>query len=158
MAAAQTQKNQGNCYDCISPHSDWTRPHLSDDRNGHLCRNSRLVDVKRTPGSFPRGLGDNYRVFFYKLTIEVDDVYARAIFGPGFTFRRIRLSDISACEPIRIRWWYGWGIHLTRYGWLYNVSGWDAVAITLRNGRRVSFGTDQPELLCAAIRRSASAK
>ena len=109
-------------------------------------------------GLFLAGLVIITAVSFYKLTIEVDDVYARAIFGPGFTFRRIRLSDISACEPIRIRWWYGWGIHLTRYGWLYNVSGWDAVAITLRNGRRVSFGTDQPELLCAAIRRFASAK
>ena len=97
-------------------------------------------------------------ITFYKLTIEVDDVYVRAIFGPGLTFRRIKLSGISACEPIRIRWWYGWGIHLTPYGWLYNVSGWDAVAITLHNGRRVSFGTDQPEELCAAIRRFASAK
>ena len=158
MAAAQTQKNQGNCYDCISTHSDWTHPHLSDDRDGGLWRNSRLVSVKRTPGLFLAGLVIMTAVTFYKLTIEVDDVYVRAIFGPGFTFRRIRLSDIGACEPIRIRWWYGWGIHLTRYGWLYNVSGWDAVAFTLRNGRRVSFGTDQPEELCAAIRRFASAK
>ena len=95
---------------------------------------------------------------FYKLTIAIDDVYVRAIFGPGFTFRKIKLSNVEACEPIRIRWWYGWGVHLTPYGWLYNVSGWDAVAITLRNGRRVSLGTDQPEELCAAIRRSASAR
>ena len=97
-------------------------------------------------------------VIFSKLTIVVDDAHVRAIFGPGFTFRKIRLTDIRDCEPIRIRWWYGWGIHLTPYGWLYNVSGWDAVAITLRNGRRVSFGTDRPDDLCAAIRRSASAK
>jgi hypothetical protein len=95
---------------------------------------------------------------FYKLTIVIEDTYVRAIFGPGFSFRKITLADIAACEPIRIRWWYGWGIHLTPYGWLYNVSGWDAVAITLRNGRRVSLGTDQPNELCAAIRRSTSAK
>jgi hypothetical protein len=95
---------------------------------------------------------------FYKLTIIVDDTHVRAVFGPGFTFRKIKLADITDCEPIRIRWWYGWGIHLTPYGWLYNVSGWDAVAITLRSGRRVSLGTDQPNELCAAIRRSASEK
>jgi hypothetical protein len=95
---------------------------------------------------------------FYKLTIIVDDTHVRAVFGPGFTFRRVKLADIAECKPIRIHWWYGWGIHLTPYGWLYNVSGWDAVAITLRNGRRVSLGTDQPNELCAAIRRSASAK
>ena len=91
-------------------------------------------------------------VIFCKLTIVVDDAHVRAIFGPGFTFRKIKLADIRDCEPIRIRWWYGWGIHLTPYGWLYNVSGWDAVALTLRNGRRVSFGTDQPNELCSAIK------
>jgi hypothetical protein len=47
----------------------------------------------------------------------------------------VRLAEIVGCEPIRIRWWYGWGIHLTPYGWLYNVSGFDAVAITLRDGK-----------------------
>jgi hypothetical protein len=95
---------------------------------------------------------------FYRLTIEMDDVYLRAKFGPGLTLRRIKLADIASCQPIRIRWTYGWGIHLTPYGWLYNVSGWDAVAITLHNGRRVSLGTDQPNELCEAIRRLASTR
>lgn len=97
-------------------------------------------------------------LIFSKLTIVVNDMFVRAIFGPGFTFRKISVADIAECEPIRIRWWYGWGIHLTPYGWLYNVSGWDAVALKLRNGRRVSLGTDQPNELCAAILRFASAR
>ena len=59
-------------------------------------------------------------------------------------------------EPIRIRWWHGWGIHLTPYGWLYNVSGFDAVAITLRDGRKVAFGTDDPDGLTTAIRAGVS--
>jgi len=59
---------------------------------------------------------------------------------------------IAACGPIRIRWWYGWGIHLTPYGWLYNVSELDAVAITLRNGRKFALGTDDPDGLATAIR------
>jgi hypothetical protein len=45
------------------------------------------------------------------------------------------------------------GIHLTPYGWLYNVSGLDAVAIRLRNGRKFALGTDDPYRLTAAIRR-----
>ena len=65
----------------------------------------------------------------------------------------MRLAEIVACEPIRIRWWYGWGIHLTPYGWLYNVSGFDAVAITLRDGRKFALGTDDPHGLVDAIRR-----
>jgi hypothetical protein len=45
------------------------------------------------------------------------------------------------------------GIHLTPYGWLYNFSGLDAVAITLRNGRKFELGTDDPQGLVDAIRR-----
>jgi hypothetical protein len=66
----------------------------------------------------------------------------------------VRLAEIVGCEPIRIRWWYGWGIHLTPCGWLYNVSGFDAVAITLRNGKKVALGTDDPYGLVTAIRDS----
>ena len=29
----------------------------------------------------------------------------------------------------------------TPYGWLYNVAGWDAVAITLQVGRKFALGT-----------------
>ena len=72
----------------------------------------------------------------------------------GLICKKVPLAEIAECEPIRIRWWYGWGIHLTPYGWLYNVSGLDAVAITLRDGRKFALGTDDPEGLVAAIRHS----
>ncbi len=71
----------------------------------------------------------------------------------GTAFKKVQLAAITRCDPIRIRWWYGWGIHLTRYGWLYNVSGLDAVAITLREGRKFALGTDDTHGLVAAIRR-----
>ena len=89
---------------------------------------------------------------FYKLTITINDETLRASFGVGVIQKRVPLTQIAGCEPIRIRWWYGWGIHLTPYGWLYNVAGWNAVAITLRNGRKFALGTDDPQGLAAAIR------
>jgi len=95
---------------------------------------------------------------FWKLTITVDRETLRAAFGIGLVRKTVPVADIAACEPIRIRWWWGWGIHLTPYGWLYNVSGLDAVVITLRNGRRFCLGTDQPNELVAAIRRVASVR
>jgi hypothetical protein len=91
---------------------------------------------------------------FYRLKITIEDETLCASFGPGMIHRRIRLAEIAEYEPIRIRWWYGWGIHLTSYGWLYNVSGFDAVAITLRDGRKIALGTDDPQGLMAAIRDS----
>jgi hypothetical protein len=89
---------------------------------------------------------------FYKLTIRIDDPTLLASFGIGLIKRKVPLAEIVRCEPIRIRWWYGWGIHLTQYGWLYNVAGWDAVAITLRDGRKFALGTDDPHGLADAIR------
>ena len=71
---------------------------------------------------------------------------------PALFTKRVRLAEIVGCEPIRIRWWYGWGIHLTPYGCLYNVSGFDAVAITLRDGRNFALGTADPHGLTTAIR------
>ena len=71
---------------------------------------------------------------------------------PALSARECGLRRLSDANPIRIRWWYGWGIHLTPYGWLYNVSGLDAVAITLRDGRKFALGTDDPHALTTAIR------
>ena len=89
---------------------------------------------------------------FFKLTITINEETLCASFGIGMIRKRVSVAKIVAYEPIRIRWWYGWGIHLTRYGWLYNVSGLDAVAITLRNGRKFALGSDDPHGLAEAIR------
>jgi hypothetical protein len=89
---------------------------------------------------------------FYRLKITIEDGILCASFGPGIIRKRVRVAEIVGCEPIRIRWWYGWGIHLTPYGWLYNVSGFDAIAITLRDGKKIALGTDDPHGLAEAIR------
>jgi hypothetical protein len=92
-------------------------------------------------------------LLFYKLRITIEDKTLCAVFGIGIIRKSLPLAEIVGCEAIRIRWWYGWGIHLTPYGWLYNVSGLHAVAITLRNGRKFALGTDDPDGLVAAIQR-----
>ena len=89
---------------------------------------------------------------FYKLTITINEETLCASFGIGMIRKRVSVAEIAACGPIRIRWWNGWGIHLTPYGWLYNVSGFGAVAITLRNGRRFALGSDDPQGLADAVR------
>jgi hypothetical protein len=90
-------------------------------------------------------------IVFSKLTIKIDEETLQACFGIGLIRKKVLLSSIVGCEPIRIRWYYGWGIHLTPYGWLYNVSGLDAVAITLGSGRKFALGTDDPQGLVSAI-------
>ena len=91
-------------------------------------------------------------VLFWKLTIKIENETLEWSFGIGLIRKQASIVEIAASEPIQIRG-CGWGIRLTPYGWLYNVSGFDAVAITLRAGGKFALGTDDPQGLVDAIRR-----
>jgi hypothetical protein len=90
-------------------------------------------------------------ILFSSLTIQISDRALRWHFGPGLIHKEVLLSEIQEAEPARIHFMYGWGIHLTPRGWLYNVSGFRAVAVRLKGGKRFLLGTDEPERLCEAI-------
>ena len=63
----------------------------------------------------------------------------------------IARAEIAAIKVCQNPWWYGWGIRWIRNGWLYNVSGREAIEITLTSGRRVRIGTDRATELAAAL-------
>ena len=87
---------------------------------------------------------------FYSLTIEITDRELRWRFGPGLIRNRVLITEIVSAEPVRTG--LSWGIHWSpRTGWLYNVSGFDAVAVTLRCGKRFTLGTDEPQALAARL-------
>ena len=90
-------------------------------------------------------------VLFGSLTVQIARGEISVAFGPGVIRKRIAVSEISHAEVVRNKWYYGWGIRLTPHGWLYNVSGLDAVEIHLRSGRKFRIGTDEPQQLHAAI-------
>ena len=88
---------------------------------------------------------------FRSLTIEINDAKLRWSFGPGLFRKHVTLKKISSAKPVRTNVLEGWGIHYSRFGWLCNVSGFDAVAITLKNGKRFCLGTDEAEILAAKL-------
>ena len=88
---------------------------------------------------------------FKSLTIQVDQDRLRWQFGSGIIRKSVRTQEIASARSVRTNILEGWGIHLSRFGWLYNVSGYDAVAITLTSGKRFALGTDQPGELVRAI-------
>jgi len=45
-------------------------------------------------------------------------------------------------------------VHRTRRGWLYNVAGFDAVLVRLKDGKSFLVGTDEPRRLKAALDRT----
>jgi len=88
---------------------------------------------------------------FATLTVEVRDGLLKFHFGPGLIRKKLKVAEIESCEVVRNPWYYGWGIHATRKGWIYNVSGFEAVEILMSDGRRLRIGTDEPELLRKAV-------
>jgi len=94
-------------------------------------------------------------ILFCTLTVEVTADELVLVFGPGIIRRSIRITDIRDARIVRNKWWYGWGIRITPYGWLWNVSGLEAVELEYADGRRFRIGTDDPTGLLAAIRANA---
>lgn len=83
-------------------------------------------------------------ILFSSLTIEVTADTLSWRFGPGLIHKELALSEIASAEMVRSTWLDGWGIHYTRRGWLYNVSGLDALLIKRKDGKALLLGSDDP--------------
>ena len=90
-------------------------------------------------------------MYFSSMTIEVREDILCHYFGFGVKVWRRPLREIVEVSVVRNKWYWGWGIRLTPHGWLFNVSGLDAVELTFQNGKRLRLGCDQPEELKSVI-------
>ncbi len=94
-------------------------------------------------------------VLFYALTVEVSSDELLLEFGIGIIRKSIRVTDIRDARVVRNKWYYGWGIRPTPYGWLWNASGLDAVELEFDGGKKFRIGTNEPQVLLAAIQGAA---
>lgn len=90
---------------------------------------------------------------FGALQVLIDGEYLRIKFGYGVYRKKFSLNEIISVKTVRNRWYYGWGIRgwLWPKMWIYNVSGFDAVEIKLKNGKTYRIGTNEPKKLEQAI-------
>ena len=93
-------------------------------------------------------------LLFGWLSVEVGDGRLRWAFGIGLIRKSRELVEIETVEAVRNSWIWGWGIRLTPHGWLYNVSGLDAVEVRLKSGKKFRIGTDDPQGLVRAIQQA----
>ncbi len=93
-------------------------------------------------------------VLFSSLTVVIWEEELEVQFGPGPIRKRFKLNEIESCQVVKNHWYYGWGIRLTPHGVIYNVSGFYAVEIKLRTGKKFRIGTDAPQELEEAIRQA----
>lgn len=89
-------------------------------------------------------------ILLWSLTIEITATHFSFRLGPGFIRKTVPIVRIASCVPVDgiLAWGIHWG---GRRGWLYNVSGRRAVALTLSDGKAFMVGTDEPERVCEAI-------
>ena len=91
---------------------------------------------------------------FTTLTVSIDENYLRIKFGYGIFRKRFVISEIASVERVKNYWYYGWGIRLWLWPkmWIYNVSGFDAVELVMKNGKVYRIGTNAPGELENAIK------
>lgn len=93
---------------------------------------------------------------FTTLTVAIDENYLRIKFGYGIFRKKIPLNEIVSATSVKNHWYYGWGIRFRFWPrmLIYNVSGFDAVEIKMRNGKLYRVGTDEPEKLEMTVKQS----
>ncbi len=97
-------------------------------------------------------------VLFSSLTVVIWEEELEVRFGPGLIRKRFKLNEIESCQVVKNPWYYGWGIRLTPHGVLFRVSGFHAVEIKLRTGKKFRIGTDVPQELEGAIRQAINSR
>ncbi len=90
---------------------------------------------------------------FSALTVSVNEKYIKIKFGCGIFYKSFALSEIASVKQVKNRWYYGWGIRLwlRPHMWIYNVSGFDAIELIMKNGKVYRIGTNDPIGLKTAI-------
>lgn len=95
---------------------------------------------------------------FTALTTSIDKNCLQIKFGYGIFKKKFLLSEIVSAKQVKNHWYYGWGIRLWLWPkmWIYNVSGFDAVEIIMKNGKVYRIGTDTSSELATAIKQATS--
>jgi len=95
-------------------------------------------------------------VSFSSLKVIIDENYLRIKFGYGIFRKRFSLKEIISVKIVRNPWYYGWGIRRWVWPrmWIFNVSGFDAIEIKMKNGEVYRIGTDEPKKLEQTIKKA----
>lgn len=95
---------------------------------------------------------------FTTLTVSINEKYLRIKFGCGIFAKKFALDQIASAQTVKNHWYYGWGVKVWfwPYMWIYNISGFNAVEIIMKDGKIYRIGTDVPEKFEIAIKQAAN--
>lgn len=91
--------------------------------------------------------------WFSTLKITVNNKKIKIKFGYWIFKKSFALSEIKAVKEVKNRWFYGWGIRVWfwPYMWIYNISWFDAVELKMKNWKIFRLWTDDSKQLKKAI-------
>lgn len=97
---------------------------------------------------------------FSALTVSVDNDYIKVKFGYGIFRKKFSLAEIAEVKMVKNKWYYGWGIRywMSPPMWIFNVSGFDAVELNMKNGKIYRIGTDEPVELFNSVNKIVNSK
>lgn len=90
---------------------------------------------------------------FAVLNVRVSRESISVRFGIGLIRKEFLVRDIESHRIVTNPWYYGWGVRRTPDGWLYNVSGFSAVELSMKDGKKYRIGTDDPVGLNKAVQK-----
>lgn len=111
--------------------------------------------IPKTPFLIMEGLFISLFALFYKMTISIEEGVIRIIYGIGLIRIKIKPERVSDVEVLKIPWYWGAGIRITPYGWLYSLNGFKTVKIGFQKdgiNKTILLGTPDPERLKTAIK------
>ncbi len=76
-------------------------------------------------------------LLFNKLSTNVSAKAITLRFGIGLIKKQIEISEIERVEVVRNKWYYGWGIRFIFTGWMWNISGFNAIELCFKNKKQV---------------------
>lgn len=88
---------------------------------------------------------------FHALTIKVDNEKISWAFGPGVAGQSIALKEIASVKAVQNSYRHGIGMRITHDGWVYTVSGFSAIELTLKDGSLYRVGTNDQNALLAVL-------
>ncbi|MFC2065365.1 hypothetical protein ACFLXB_09755 [Chloroflexota bacterium] len=98
-----------------------------------------------------------FMAMFFSSTVEVSAGKVRFWFGIGVVRKTIALTEIQSTRTVINPWYYFWGIKSISGGWLYAIAPGPALEITLKDGKVIHFGSNQPAELKKAIEKAKQA-
>jgi len=89
---------------------------------------------------------------FYRIVIEVDENYITFKLGIGLFKKTYQINDLTSCSSVRCSFISGFGIRKIANGWLYNVSGLDAIELKFNDRKDIiRIGTNKSDEIASLV-------